>query len=1402
MQSQGLLPSTTTVVTARTQQQAVESSSPLLQSTGRSAVPRSGGDPAATDCSASAQLSSTLDTNRTPLAGTRNDRLARTAPVFTPSAPLVASPPTSPDPTRLAATATGFRLQRLFHGEASTASPVDSVRRHLDTMFAETEERRKLRNDDHARFRSSVAEVGTLLNGLLETLDVTPKSSSAKDVEEALFEASLEPPVIDVQNARRVGFGANAVIDPAAEKKVVRLTGIVGSLAAENRLLRERIANTASEHEFIDNKVLELESLVHNQQLKITSMEQVVRKLKRNKGLSTGDGGDTDAKSERQGNEASPRRSINAERRASINLMEPSVVDISSLGGKSMDSGPRGKVCFVMCHVQGANTLWDLAPMGTRKALNVYSDIVRLTTEEYSGYEVKAHSGDSFFIVFEKPEAAIKFCVDVQLKLMEADWAREWESIPHTSTVVVNGKPIYKGLRVAMGLHFGEAMTECDPLTGRTDYVGPCVNLCAEIERASTGGLITLSDAVAQDAEASSYLQAKTSEVEMRSIGKKQLLGTAETTLSLLQLVPLSLRGRLDDQERNYQIAAAEKEEIQKRWREANADAPTGIVGILCFRVEGAEQLHDEGEDLHDKSIHLFRSEALKVVQFSKGYVARDSGGDKFMVTFHTAKAAFKCAMDLHLALLDVDWPAKLLQWPAAQVEEQHGEVMYRGLRLQVGIHECEVAASGDMDRVTGRIVYTGPELNVAYGLAQVALGGETLLSAAAYGRVADCLHEMDDAAVKPYGRHIRIPEVSHQVTAFMAFPRKLVERSTILQQVVDNPQQAQTYNAAAFAVDLTHKPIKNLIRRVPYGAVAIVVTEVPNWAELWERDEGGMAVAMNLVRRKLATLSAHSNGYEVSFERDTALTVFQHVADAAQYCLNAQEQLLTLTYPSTLLALESARVEHDKKGRTIWNGPRIAMTLHCGTPRVEMDGGANSKVRYFGRAISVAFRIAAVARAGLTTLSPEAHEAILPEMKRLNAAVLQQLESEDSVVLDTEEDPAHKPQSLWVLVPKSLEARLELPTKTAPRLDAISRAREREKPLSRQPSASTLVGNLGVSPPEGTVALVFTEVEGSVALWESCPTMPQAVKLMQLAFREAIQQSNGYEVRTDQDAFMIAFRSPVEAVQWALQMQQTLLQLAWPADLLQQPLCKELHAPDASQTLLFRGLRVRISVHVDEPLCVMDGAVNRLDYFGPAVYRASKIGIGGHGGQIIVSSSVHDVLENPILGEPRVTALGKRLIPIPNQDGSSTDWETELFSVLPQGLPRAFPPLKAMDGQLCQSDFYSWMSKSPDVKRKSIPHRAGRSRSPSPLSKVPQPCGKPTETLRRKPCKLALAAYGRRSPFSVGTNRSKSAMQSWQSFSGRKTLYGGRCIFKPCCWRSPSGQPLLSSRRTANTTR
>lgn len=195
-----------------------------------------------------------------------------------------------------------------------------------------------------------------------------------------------------------------------------------------------------------------------------------------------------------------------------------------------------------------------------------------------------------------------------------------------------------------------------------------------------------------------------------------------------------------------------------------------------------------------------------------------------------------------------------------------------------------------------------------------------------------------------------------------------------------------------------------------------------------------------------------------------------------------------------------------------------------------------------------------------------------------------------------------------------------------------------KNKRLKNAPDSSTLNRlDKEVDAPTGEVSLCFTDIKSSTLLWETYPiAMRTAIRMHNEVMRRHLRIIGGYEVKTEGDAFMVAFPTVTSALLWCFTVQQKLMEVPWPQEILDSVNGQEV--VDQDDNVIFRGLSVRMGVHWGTPVCEIDPVTKRMDYFGPMVNRASRISSVADGGQITVSTDfigeVQRLLETHIEGD------------------------------------------------------------------------------------------------------------------------------------------------------------------------
>ena len=87
---------------------------------------------------------------------------------------------------------------------------------------------------------------------------------------------------------------------------------------------------------------------------------------------------------------------------------------------------------------------------------------------------------------------------------------------------------------------------------------------------------------------------------------------------------------------------------------------------------------------------------------------------------------------------------------------------------------------------------------------------------------------------------------------------------------------------------------------------------------------------------------------------------------------------------------------------------------------------------------------------------------------------------------------------------------------------------------------------------PEKEATIIYTDVQGSTALWEAVPlSMKKATDLHDSIIRKCYADHGGYEISTEGDSFNLAFQHPADAIGFALKAQLALYKANWPEDIL-----------------------------------------------------------------------------------------------------------------------------------------------------------------------------------------------------------------------------------------------------------
>ena len=188
------------------------------------------------------------------------------------------------------------------------------------------------------------------------------------------------------------------------------------------------------------------------------------------------------------------------------------------------------EVAVVFTDIKSSSFCWEAAPEAMARALRSHNAAITQCIDKYSGYEVKT-IGDSFMVAFSSIVDACSFGLSVHVKLLETSWPPELLAIP---ICMPDSSGEWGGLRVRIGVAWGEAVVEPQRTSDKFDYFGPIVNQAARIENACVPGSVSISESAydellklsTEDGGVSELLSANCIQmpaVELRGIGKRRL---------------------------------------------------------------------------------------------------------------------------------------------------------------------------------------------------------------------------------------------------------------------------------------------------------------------------------------------------------------------------------------------------------------------------------------------------------------------------------------------------------------------------------------------------------------------------------------------------------------------------------------------------------------------------------------------------------------------------------------------------------------------------------------------------------------------------------------------------------------------------------------------------------------
>jgi predicted ATPase/class 3 adenylate cyclase len=179
------------------------------------------------------------------------------------------------------------------------------------------------------------------------------------------------------------------------------------------------------------------------------------------------------------------------------------------------------------------------------------------------------------------------------------------------------------------------------------------------------------------------------------------------------------------------------------------------------------------------------------------------------------------------------------------------------------------------------------------------------------------------------------------------------------------------------------------------------------------------------------------------------------------------------------------------------------------------------------------------------------------------------------------------------------------------------------------------------------TSIFLFTDLEGSTRLWDREPSrMAEALSRHDELCRDVIAAHQGHLVKMMGDGMQAVFGEAARAIAAVVELQRQVATLALDCGL---------------------PLKMRCGLHA--------GTAHRRDgdYFGTSVNRAARIMSAAHGGQVLLSQAVADVLSKSFSHDVALAALGR--VRLRDLSAPETLWQ-----LIHPDLQREFPTLRSLD--------------------------------------------------------------------------------------------------------------------------
>ena len=212
---------------------------------------------------------------------------------------------------------------------------------------------------------------------------------------------------------------------------------------------------------------------------------------------------------------------------------------------------------------------------------------------------------------------------------------------------------------------------------------------------------------------------------------------------------------------------------LEKQSRDVK-NAPKKRVAIIFTDVQNSTPMWEKHSEEMREAMAIHHNTIREVIKKHKAYEVKTIG-DSFMITTDNADSAVHVTNDIQSELLVQPWPEKILDTPDACVKFQDEKLVFKGLRVRIGIDigNPEVV----YDEVSKGYDYYGDVTNSAARVQAVAYGGQTLITNAVYSELSPAVR--DECNWIDVGK-VALKGMTEKKHLYQTMPKDLVRHFTV----------------------------------------------------------------------------------------------------------------------------------------------------------------------------------------------------------------------------------------------------------------------------------------------------------------------------------------------------------------------------------------------------------------------------------------------------------------------------------------------------------------------------------------------------------------------------------------------------------------------------------------------